>query len=219
MRTNPYDLVVFDIDGTLVDDTVFVWETLHRHFSSDPQAIRRVMHQYLDGEITYAQWFEHDILTLKAGGANRASIDQALSGMRLMDGAHETLRALHGAGVKLAVISGSLDLVIQRFFRDWNPFDQVYINRLEFDPRGEISAWTPTPYDMDHKASGLQDLAQRHGIPLSRTAFVGDNFNDVSIARLAGRSLAFNCKSLDLQWAAHATLLERDLRLTLPFLL
>ncbi len=30
-----YKLVCFDLDGTIVDDTVFIWQTLHEHFKTD----------------------------------------------------------------------------------------------------------------------------------------------------------------------------------------
>lgn len=219
MTSPPFPLVIFDVDGTLVDDTVFVWETLHRHFGSDPVAIRAAMEDYLAGRISYADWFAHDIHTLKKGGATRATIDQALTGMRLMDGALETIAALTAAGARVAVISGSLDLVLTRFFGEQLPFSDVFINRIGFDAAGEIVSWTPTPYDMDHKAEGLLELSRRYDLPPERIAFVGDNFNDVSIARLAGRSVAFNAKSKRLMAVATVTLLERDLRLTLPFLL
>ena len=50
-------------------------------------------------------------------------------------------------------------------------------------------------------------------IPRGRVATYGD------IASLAGRSIAFNAKSRRLMAVATVTLLERDLRLALPFLL
>jgi len=222
----PFPLVVFDVDGTLVDDTVFVWETLHDHFGSDKAANRAVMHDYLAGRISYAQWFDHDIRVLQERGADRASIDEALAGMRLMAGARECLDALRLAGARVAVVSGSLDIVLHRFFgggngRGWadTPFSDVFINHLGFDERGAISTWTPTPYDMDHKADGLRALAVRYGVPLARTAFVGDNVNDLSIAREAGRSIAFNAKSLELRRVADVTVMDPDLTLALPFLL
>ena len=66
--------VIFDVDGTLIDDTIFIWQSLHQHFNSDRDLIRGVMQRYMSGEITYADWFNNDIEQLKAGGATRARI-------------------------------------------------------------------------------------------------------------------------------------------------
>ena len=30
-----YRLVCFDLDGTLVDNTIFIWQTLHEYFQTD----------------------------------------------------------------------------------------------------------------------------------------------------------------------------------------
>ncbi|MCP4738541.1 MAG: HAD family hydrolase, partial [Bosea sp.] len=172
-------------------------------------------------------------------GANRDTIRAALEPMRLMDGALETIEALRAAGSQLAVVSGSLDIVLRRFFGPWDdsgaredqkkqcadddwsgtPFSDVFINHLGFDEDGAIATCTPTPYDMDHKAAGLEELCRRYELRAEEVAFVGDNLNDLSIAAAAGFSIAFNCKSLDLARIADVTIRENDLRLTLPFLL
>lgn len=200
------------------------------------------MHDYLEGRISYAAWFDHDIRVLRGRGANRDTIAAALAPMRLMEGALETIEALRAAGSRLAIVSGSLDIVVERFFGSsddgspgksrrpsgtkpynnrWRhtPFSEVFINHLGFDEGGEITSWVPTPYDMDHKASGLEALCERYDLRPDQVAFVGDNLNDLSIAAAAGFSIAFNCKSLDLARIADLTIRERDLRLTLPFLL
>lgn len=214
----PPALVAFDVDGTLVDDTVFVWETLHEHFGTDRTARARVQRDYMSGVISYADWFEHDIRSLLALGADRDGMFAAIAEMKPMEGAHETLRALQDAGVVLVVISGSIGFVLDHVFPE-HPFADVLINRIDFDEEGRIAAWQPTPFDMDHKASGLRHLAEKHGVPLERCAFVGDHFNDVDVVRVAGRGIAFNCKSDALADAADICVASQDLRDVLPYLL
>lgn len=213
----PPALVAFDVDGTLVDDTVFVWETLHTHFGTDPVERADVAAAFFARRITYADWFEHDIRVLLARGADRASILGAISDMRPMAGAHETLRALSDTGAILAVISGSLDFVVETVFPE-HPFADVLINHVEFDDAGRLVAWRPTPFDMNAKADGLRWLAAKYGIPLERCAFVGDHFNDVDVVRAAGLGIAFNCKSDALRAVADVCVPSRDLRDVLPYL-
>ena len=213
-----FDLVAFDVDGTLVDDTVFIWETLHDFFETDPDSRDRAFHAYMDGKWPYERWFEHDMELLTKAGANRSSMLEAISGMRLTTGALETLTALRNAGVRLAIISGSLDIVVEKFDLA-SYFDDIFLNRIWFDDDGSLVRWQATPYDVCDKATGLRHLTDKYGIPISRTAFIGDNFNDVQVAGVAGFSMAINCKSDDLAQVVDVVLQESDLRATLPWLL
>lgn len=218
MTRSKYDLIAFDVDGTLVDDTVFVWETLHDYFGVSREARDFAFRAYMDGRWNYKQWFDHDIHMLLQAGADRDSISRSLQGMKLSVGAQETLQELRAAGKTLIVLSGSLNIVLDRFgLGDY--FDEVYLNRIDFHPDGRIAGAQPTPYDVFDKATGLKEVAKRRGIPLERTAFVGDNFNDIAVAKVAGLSLAFQCKSDELAAVVHHVLPGNDLRAALPFLL
>jgi HAD superfamily phosphoserine phosphatase-like hydrolase len=214
----PFDLIAFDVDGTLVDDTVFIWETLHDHFQTDPRLRKQAYEDYFSGRISYSDWFFNDIKLLKERGATRSAIEALIADMRLTGGVAETLDALRDAGVRLVIISGSLEAVIRHFkLAPW--FEQIYLNRFEYAPDGALVGGTPTPYDVGEKATGLRHIARVAGVPMDRTAFVGDNFNDVSIAEAAGFSIAFNCKSDKLAEVADVEIEGGDLRRILPALI
>ena len=212
-------LVCFDLDGTLVDDTIFIWQTLHDHFQTDRAARKRARQDFFAGRISYCEWFEHDMVMLTGRGMDRASLTEVLKQLKPMTGAAETLENLHEQGVKLAVISGSLNIVLDHFFPGF-PFVQTYINRVYFNEDGEIIRWRETPYDMKNKADGLLRIALQEDIPLSETAFVGDNFNDLEVVRTLGRAgglpISFNSKSPELDELAAVRITEKDLRLILP---
>ncbi len=218
MKEKRFDLVAFDVDGTLVDDTVFIWQTLHDHFQTDPVERKRVADQYFSGVIDYNTWFDTDIRALIARGADRAGFEAVVRRMRAMPGSRETLAALRAAGLVVGVISGSLDIVLDQVFGR-EPFDDVLINRIAFDAAGQLAAWTPTPFDLQDKARGLEYLAEKHGVALERTAFVGDHFNDIEAVRRAGLGIAFNCKSDALAAVADVVVEGRDLRAVLPLIL
>jgi phosphoserine phosphatase len=143
---------------------------------------------------------------------------RALSAITPTPGAPETLAALQAAGVRLAILSGSLDLVLEHFYAEV-PFVEVLINRLHFDETGRLSGGVHTPYDVEQKGAGVHEIARRQGVPLARLAFVGDNYNDVSAAREAGLAIAFNPRSSELAAQAHVVVTEPDLRALLPYLL
>lgn len=218
--TRRFDLVAFDVDGTLVHhpEDKTVWEVLnHRFTGSDDQNVER-WDLYKQGKISYAEWVTLDIASWRDAGATLETITGSFGALTLVDGARETLDALKSRGARLAVISGTLDVMLDALFPD-HPFDEVYTNHIAFDAEGCISHWRATPFDMDGKGIALRSIALREDIPLSRCAFVGDHANDVAAARLAGFSVAFNPKSAELEAAASVVVRSRNLRDILPHLL
>lgn len=212
-----FDLVAFDVDGTLVHhpEEKTVWEVFHRRFGT-PEGVERERYaRYRAGAISYAEWVALDIGAWRDAGATREAMLAALPPLALVPGARETLAALKARGVRLAVISGTLDLLLDALFPD-HPFDEVYTNRIRFDDAGMISGWWATPFDMEGKGVALRSVALREELPLSRCAFVGDHVNDLSAFRLAGLAIAFNPKDDEVAAAAHAVVRSGDLREILP---
>lgn len=214
-----FDLVAFDVDGTLVHhpEDKTVWEVFNLKFTgSDDQNAER-WEEYRQGKLSYAEWVALDVLGWQRAGATRDLLTRSLDGLTLVRGARETLAELKGRGMRLAVISGTLDLLLEVLFPD-HPFDEIYTNRLVFDDGGRISHWHATPFDMEGKGVALRAIAMRENIPLARCAFVGDHANDLAAVRLAGFSVAFNPKSAELEAAASAVVRSSDLRDVLPHL-
>ena len=70
-------------------------------------------------------------------GATRGEIVDAVREFEHFDGAHRHAVELKRRGVRLAIISGTLDIVIETLFPE-HPFDDVYSNRLLFDDHGQL---------------------------------------------------------------------------------
>jgi HAD superfamily phosphoserine phosphatase-like hydrolase len=194
----PPRLVCFDIDGTLVDGfpsgSPYVWRVLHDGYGTPEEPLRLHREAFFAGKITYDQWFAHDLSWLAKAGATRAGLSEILRArLHLVRGVEEVVSTLHAAGSLVATLSGSVDLVLETLLADL-PLDAVLVNRLHFDDHGRLVGGTPTPYDIERKADGLRALASRFDVSLAETAFVGDAVNDVAVARIAGVSIAFNCR-------------------------
>ncbi len=215
-----FDLVAFDVDGTLVEgpDGLTVWEVLNRRYLGTPDVNRERYARYRQGELSYTEWVALDIGGWRDAGATRADIVHELAALRLARGARETVAALQASGCRLAVISGTLDLLLDTLWPD-HPFEDVRTNRIDFDEAGRISGWRATPYDMEGKARALREIADGAGLPLARCAFVGDSSNDVWAARAAGFSVAWNPRCDELASVASAVVRSDDLRAILPHLL
>jgi len=214
-----FDLVAFDVDGTLVESPggMTVWEVLNDRIVGSAEINRERFEQYKRGELSYPDWVALDITGWREAGARREELVDGLTSLKLVPGTRETMDALRERGLRLIVISGTLDLLLDTLYPD-HPFEEIFANRITFDGEGRIAGWEATPYDMKGKAEALRGFARRESIPLARCAFVGDSVNDVWIAREAGFSIAFNPRCEELERAAGAVVRGADLRAILPHL-
>jgi phosphoserine phosphatase len=149
---------------------------------------------YCEGKLSYERWVQLDVQTWIDAGATRDDIVESIKEFSLFRGARESVHELKNRGYKLAVISGTLDILLETLFRD-HPFDTVFTNRIFFDDDGKLEAWQATQFDSHGKPIALREIAQKAGIRLSRTAYIGDGENDIPLLGVAGFFVAFRPRS------------------------
>ena len=185
-----FDLVIFDLDGTLIAHSEPIWKTLHRRLGSDPEQRRQLLSRGLSETISYEQWVAGDVDLLRQAGATRQGVAAIVAELTPTKGARELIDRLVEVGTKVAVVSGGIGLVVDLLLSDW-PLDEVFVNRLRFDARGRLVSGEATPYDRGGKADALEVLARRYGTVRQRVAFVGDGDNDRAIMARAGYGIAW----------------------------
>ncbi|MCU0689952.1 MAG: HAD family phosphatase [Polyangiaceae bacterium] len=189
-------VVAFDVDGTLVehDAGLVVWQILNRRFVGDHRLHAERFRAFQRGELSYAEWVRLDVEGWRDGGATRSSIVKAIAEeLRLVPHARVVVDELVRRGYSVAVVSGTLDVVLDTLFPD-HPFARVFTNRIAFDDAGAICGWTATPYDNTGKAEALRMLADETGCTTQDLAFVGDHLNDCDAMALAGCPIAYDPK-------------------------
>jgi phosphoserine phosphatase len=215
-----FKLVCFDVDGTLIDNVRFSWQIFHDYFQTDAHKREDAKNRFFSGNISYREWAEHDINLWRECGAKKEDFFKALANLRLMPGAIETLKELKKNHIKLAIISGSLSVLIEKFIPDYNEFfDDVFISRIIFDENGDIEKIDATEYDMEGKARALKIIAEREKIRLKECAFVGDYLNDLHIIKDAGLGIAFNAEDEEIKKAADIVIEKKDLREILKYII
>jgi HAD superfamily phosphoserine phosphatase-like hydrolase len=201
-------LIAFDVDGTLVENEhgLVVWQLLNHRFVGDEGLDRERYKRFLDGDLTYPDWVALDVEGWRAGGANRGLIEAEIErDLRLVPHARHVVAELAARGYLLAVVSGTLDIVLDVLFPD-HPFHHVFTNRIGFDPLGAICSCEATPYDMEGKAEALRRLSSELGFGLDQVAFIGDNINDCPALRLVGCPIAYDPKHQSVRDLAHHVL-------------
>jgi phosphoserine phosphatase len=94
-------------------------------------------------------------------------------------------------------------------------FDYIFINRLQFDDQGIIRGVESTPYDFAGKATALEFLAETHGTTLANVAFVGEGFNDSTVASKVGLSIAYPPTAYGMKAASKIEIIDDNLLLIL----
>ncbi len=220
------NLVAFDLDGTLTNTKTNVWTTLNERFGIAEQS-RKLEQRYRRGELKYVDWASEALQLLFQHGANEQTLNEAIEPIGFVPGGvYETLFALKEHEKKLAVLSGSLDIVVKKLFGQEKHefagglFDSIIINRIYFNSNGSLVCFGPTCYgDGKYKAEGLRELSRQFGFRLKECAYVGDDSNDIEVAKIAGLSIAFNPKSDELRKACSVVIEGPDLKLILPHIL
>jgi phosphoserine phosphatase len=206
------DLIGFDVDGTLVRHPHgrVIWEVLNLRYGGTEEQNRQRYSRYVAGDMTYDEWVEMDVTDWIEAGATRQEMLKCVEEFELIEGAREAVDELKARGFKLAVISGTIDIVIDALFPE-HPFEEVFTNKVFFNNNGVLESWQATPFDWHGKADALRQIATRHGIPLSRSAFVGDGDNDVSLLGVSGFFVAFQPRSEKLAREADVVIKDNTL--------
>ncbi len=194
--SNNYKVIIFDLDGTLITGIQYIYSHLWDYFGVSAEARKKPVIDFMNHRITYEEWVAEDVRLLNEAGATKGSLIEVFGELKLIDNALETIQTIKAAEKKLVIISGSIELALKTVIPNYEElFDDVFINRYFFDAAGAITHARATPYDMEHKATGVIDMAKKHGCTLDEIAFIGDSDNDIHAAAVAGFSIAFNCKS------------------------
>lgn len=219
-KMQKYKLVCFDLDGTLIDNVRFSWQIFHDYFQTDAHRRDDAKRRFLNGSITYLEWAEHDMNMWKEKNATKGQFLKAIEHIKLIEGAMETLSELKKSGMKLAIISGSINILLEKVIPNYREiFDDVFLSSIYFNEDGSISRMKITEYDVEKKAEALKLIAKKENISLKECVFVGDYLNDIKVIREAGLGIAFNCQEEKLKEVADVVIEKKDLREVLRHIL
>ncbi|TFF94744.1 HAD family hydrolase [Candidatus Thorarchaeota archaeon] len=201
-----FDLVVFDVDGTLTEHNS-IWWRLHEVFGTTQDG-KKFFDQFFAGEITYQEWADLD-----AGLWSERSVDEIMAvvhATELVPGAAETVEELKNRGLEVAILSGGLNFLADDIARRVN-IDYVLTNELEAKD-GVLTGRVRVRVGWGEKVEEIKEILRHFDTEFERTVFVGDGKNDISVLKKVGLAIAFRPESVEVERSAHVVVHEEDLR-------
>ncbi len=217
VATARFPVVLFDMDGTLVDE-MSAWAWVHDHFGVDnSDNLDAFLQGYLDDEAFMAS--DIKLWTQAHGGPIHISqIEQILEQAPLMTGARKLLETLHTAEVRTAIVSGGIDLLAERVAEELG-IETVIANGLATDEDGYLTGQGICRVYLEDKAGPSREaLARLEGRPGQASA-VGNSTYDRGMFEVAGHGIAFAPLDEEVCQAADEVVDGRDLTQVIPYLM
>jgi phosphoserine phosphatase len=205
--TEPRKLIVLDVDSTLTRDEGI--DLLANSVSPAIAAqVKGITAAAMRGELDFAESLRNRVAVLK--GVSEDAVAAATAQVRLTEGAHELVAALHAQGHLVGAVSGGFHQMIDPLAQELN-LDFHRANTLEVRQGLLTGALVGELIDAEAKASTLREWAASNSIDLAHTVAIGDGGNDVLMLRQAGVGIAFMAKPVARE-AADVTIDVPDLR-------
>ncbi|MCA1819119.1 MAG: HAD family hydrolase [Thermoplasmatota archaeon] len=185
----PVELVVFDMDGVLID-VGSSWVMVHKAFGVSNETSLRA---YLNGEFDDAEFIKRDaaLWLRQKPKLRRADFEAIFAVPPFMPGVERTLEALHADGIATAIVSGGVDVMAENVARRLG-IPRVAANGFVYDADGHITGEGVVRTPLNDKAKPLLEFARGMGVPLERVLAIGNSLPDVAMFDVSGRSIAFH---------------------------
>lgn len=194
-----YDLVIFDMDGTLTS-VRSSWGFVHDVLGvSNDEAY----HAFINMEIDEAEFMRRDIaLWMEARpGITATDVGEILQKLPLVSGIRKTIDSLSSNGMKTAICSGGIDMAA-RMIAERFGFDHYIADGLETHSDGRLTGEGIIRLDLRDKSRCVDDILARFDVDPEKAVSVGNSYTDIPMFERTGLSIAFNPVDMEYTGAA-----------------
>ena len=193
--TGHIQAIVFDFDGTLTNTkSRTTWESLWEMLGYDVQECRDLHKQYDQGLFSHQDWCDKTAEKFIIKGLNRQQVINLSRKIRLIAGCKTTLQVLKERNIKLYIVSGSIQDIIENVLGATHCFfTEIKANEFVFNTQTSIlSRIIGTDFDFSGKANYIRNIANRLNIATSDILFVGNSNNDMWAYLSGANTLCIN---------------------------
>ena len=185
-----YELILFDVDSTLIKEEVI--DLLAEKSGHGPE-VSQITAQAMRGETDFLQALEMRLALLE--GLPESVFGEVLSQISFSDGFSELFEYLRQNHFLIGAVSGGFHNVLDELFADLN-LDFLRANTLEVKDSKISGKLLSQPIDRAAKGQALKEFAAFHEIKLEQTVAVGDGANDIEMIELAGLGVSYMGKEI-----------------------
>lgn len=183
-------MVCFDLNKTLIEENT--WYELNQAMGMTVEEDQKLFDLYEVGKLSYIDWQkELEKIYIEKGKATRQNIEKIVFGYSYMKGAQDLIRYLKKQDYIVSIISGSVDMLVNRVVEELGMDCGEANNSFEFDKNGYLSELICLGEDTTVKVKLLRKICRRYGISETETVCVGDGDNDREIFMVTGKGITF----------------------------
>jgi phosphoserine phosphatase len=200
----PKRLIVFDVDGTLIDAEMI--DELAKAAGVGGK-VSEITSRAMNGEIEFKQALKERVQLLK--GLPVEVLNSIVENLDVTAGAEELITALKALGYKIALISGGFTQFVEKI-KEKLGIDYVYANKLIIKD-GKLTGKIVEPIiDAERKAELMKEIAEKENLLMEQVVAVGDGANDRFMLQNSGLGIALYPKAV-LQKVASGVITKNNL--------
>ena len=186
----PKRLIVFDVDGTLIDAEMI--DEL-ANAAGVGGKVSEITSRAMNGEIEFKQALKERVRLLK--GLPVEVLNSIVENLDVTPGAEELIIALKALGYKIALISGGFTQFVEKIKQELG-IDYAYANKLVIED-GKLTGDVVDPIiDAERKAELMREIAEKENLLMEQVVAVGDGANDRFMLQNSGLGIALYPKAV-----------------------
>lgn len=205
--STPFKVIAFDVDGTLIDNSII--QPLHDLFHFSQEEDKRYVKLYLNGSISLRDWFQDISDAYAKYPASFDDVMGANSYMRFMPHVEQVMAELNKT-YATAVISSGYSTYVSEVAKKLRIPHAYYFCKFIFNKEGlfEKIQFTSEASETEAKVESIKDLQKIYNAKPDEIMFVGDSINDLAVFEYTGRGVLLGEGDEQLKKAAWKTVVS-----------